>query len=271
MLKEKVTLTEAYETLLVPLYCRARQGGAILTDQKAEEIIQRLDYDFASLRIPNKTCVTVNLRASRLDFYTREFIHQHPDCVVIQLGCGLDSRLNRINAKGVTWFDLDVPDVIELRGKFYTETDRYSFIASSVTDLKWIDNVPDSTLPTLIIAEGLLMYLEENDVKALVERLSQKFKTADLVFDAFSELTARHVTKHPSLHKTGAKIGWGIDDPKTIERWIPAANLKEEWFFTQSDKIDHVGLGFRLGFKLAGFFSIAKRAHRILYYTLHQE
>src|SRR5690606_36944794 len=138
---------------------------------KAQDILNHVDYDFSSLNIPRQTAITLCLRAKKLDTYTRNFIAQHPECVIIHLGCGLDSRCMRVPHPHAIWYDLDLPPVIDLRRKFYEETSTYHLIASSATDLAWINLISVQDRPTLIIAEGLLMYLSETDAKALFIKL----------------------------------------------------------------------------------------------------
>jgi O-methyltransferase involved in polyketide biosynthesis len=269
--KEKLSLTEEQETLLIPLYSKAvesQRPDPIFVDPKAQEILERVEYDFARLKVPRKTAVMVCMRAKKLDAYTREFIASHPRSLVIHLGCGLDSRCVRVQHEGVEWFDLDMPAVIDLRRKFYDETDTYHLIASSVTDWGWIDRISPQGRSALVIAEGLMMYLKEDEVKTLILKLKAAFPVCELAFDAFSTMTARSVKAHPSLKETGAVTHWGIDDPKAIEQWADGIKLKEEWYFTQSDDINKLGTAYRLMFKLAGLFGAANKAHRILYYSL---
>lgn len=269
--KEKIKLTEEKETLLVPLYCKAlesKKQKPIIIDEKAKEILDRIDYDFAQLKTPKKTAVTLCMRAKRIDSYTKEFLAKNPNSVVCHLGCGLDSRYERLNNGKVEWYDLDFPDVIDLRKKFYEETNRYHMIPSSVTELRWIDTITTQGRPVFIVAEGLFMYLKEEDVKALIVKFKESFPGCSLVFDAYSVLTAKSVGRHPSLKKTGAVIHWGIDDPKDIEKWTEGISLKEEWYFTQSEDIKKLGFVYEILFKVAGLFLAAKRAHRILYYNL---
>lgn len=269
--KEKVRLVEAQETLLIPLYSKAVMGkrpNSIFTDLKAEEVLGCVEYDFSRLKIPEKTVVMMCMRAKKLDSYAREFLSRNPGCVVLHLGCGLDSRCLRVDDGKVEWYDLDMPDVIDLRRKFYEESGRYHMISSSVTDLKWIESVKAQGRPVLVIAEGLLMYLKEEEVKALILRLKEAFPGCEMAFDAFSTQTARRIGAHPSIKTTGAAIYWGIDDAREIEKWADGIRLKEEWFLTGSEDIDKLGLMYRISFKVAGLFSMARKAQRLLYYCL---
>jgi O-methyltransferase involved in polyketide biosynthesis len=256
------------ETLLIPLYCKAKKNNPILADKKAQEILQQVDYKFSALDVPAKTCAMILLRANKLDEYARAFLAEHPDSLVLHLGCGLDARYDRLQPKQAMWIDLDLPDVIELRRQFFDETDRVRMIGSSVTDLGWLDEVGENGRTTLIIAEGLLMYLSGSDVKALTLALHERFPGSHFIFDAFSKMTADSAGHHPSLKKTGATVQWGINDPHTIETWAEGIHFKEEWAFSDAPEVDTLPFGLRLGFKAGGMFQFAKQAHRILYYTL---
>jgi O-methyltransferase involved in polyketide biosynthesis len=265
--KEKITLVQEQETLLIPLYAKA-QDNPILEDEKARRILEGIQYDFSRLKVPQKTVVTLLMRAKQLDAHADRFIARHPDALVLHLGCGLDSRCLRVHRPAGLWIDLDMAEVIALRRKFYPETDAYRMIASSVTDLTWLDQVPADGRPTLVIAEGLVMYLHEAEVRDLLLALQRKFPGCEVTFDAFSKLTADRVKAHPSLQKTGAAIHWGIDDPHEIERWGENIQLKEEWFFSQSPDIGQLGWFYRMMFRLTASMMVAQRAQRLLTYVL---
>ncbi len=266
--KAKITLSPEQETLLIPLYAKAQTGNPLFFDSSARDILERVDYDFTRLRVPYKTVVLVCQRAKKLDAVARAFLAEHANGVVLHLGCGLDSRFWRVDNGQAEWYDLDMPPVIDLRRKFYAGQERYHLIASSVSDLDWINAVAAVDRPVLIVAEGLLMYLSESDVKRLVLRLREVFPGCRLIADVFSRMTARSATQHPSLKRTGASIGWGIDDPRELESWGQGIRLLEEWYFTQDPDLNRLNLGYRLAYKLAGALGMVRRAHRIVYYQL---
>ncbi|MCF7805091.1 MAG: class I SAM-dependent methyltransferase [Candidatus Marinimicrobia bacterium] len=269
--KEHVRLSEERETLLVPLYSRAvesEKAKPIILDEKAREILTRVEYDFDALNIPASSAVMLCLRGKKLDDWTRAFLKKHPEALVLQLGCGLDSRYARLNNPEVEWYDLDLPDVIELRREFFAESERYHMIPSSVTDWNWIDGISFTGKQVFVIAEGLFMYLAEEDVQELILKLRDAAGSYDLAFDAYSKLTAKRVNKHPSIKKTGASVKWGINDARLMEEWAKGIRLRNEWYFTDADEIGKLGFGTRLAFRIAGFFSTAKKAHRLLYFTI---
>lgn len=266
--RARVALTPEQETLLITLYAKAQPGNPIFFDPMAHDILNRIDYDFTRLHIPYKTIVLICQRAKKLDTVTRDFLAKHPGGIVLQLGCGLDSRFWRVDDGRVTWYDLDMPPVVELRRKLFAVSERYHLIAASVTDPEWMDMVTSGGQPVLVVAEGLLMYLSEVDARRLVLRLHETFPGCQLIADVFSRLTARSATKHPSLKRTGATIGWGMDDPRELEAWAPGLRLLEEWYFTDDPDLVHLTLGYRVAYRLAGAFKMVEQAHRIVYYQL---
>ena len=266
--RAKVTLTPEQETLLITLYARAQPGNPLFFDPMAQDILNRVDYDFARLRVPYKTVVLVCQRAKKLDAVTRDFLAEYPGGVVLHLACGLDSRFWRVDDGRVTWYDLDMPPVVALRRQFFPGSERYHLITASVTDLEWVDTVTSGGRPVLVVAEGLLMYLDEADVRRLVLRLHETFPGCRLIADVFSRLAARSAANHPSLKSTGATLGWGMDDPGELEAWAPGLRLLEEWYFSDDPDLARLNFGYRLAYKLAGAFKMVQRAHRIVYYQL---
>jgi O-methyltransferase involved in polyketide biosynthesis len=264
----KVTLTPEQETLLIPLWIKGQPDNPLFFDPKAEEILKHVDYDFRRLRVPYKTVILVSQRAKKLDAVTRQFLRENPEGILLHLGCGLDSRFWRVDNGQADWYDLDMPPVIALRQRFYPAAERYHLIASSVTELEWMQQAPAQGRPVLVVAEGLLMYLDEAGVKSLLLQLQKTYPRCRLAGDVFSRATARTAARHPSLKHTGAKLGWGIDDPHEIETWSPGIRLLEEWFFTQDPDLSKLSAGYRLGYRLAGMFNAARRAQRILVYQL---
>lgn len=216
-------------TNLVTLYLRAyesRSRRPILGDHTAAEAVDRIDYDFKRIRrtsFPASNQYLVALRAKQLDDWCADFLARHPDAVVLHLGCGLDGRGFRLAPPpSVLWFDLDQPAVIELRRRLYDDTDSYRMIGSSVTDALWLDHIPTGR-PTLVVAEGLLMYLQESEVRQLLERLTDRFDSGELLFDTLSALA-------PRLSKVLTKgiITWGIRDARDIETWNPRLRFLEQ-------------------------------------------
>nr|BBX76967.1 O-methyltransferase-like protein [Mycobacterium florentinum] len=216
-------------TNLVTLYLRAHESRTrhpILGDHAAAEAVDRIDYDFKRIHrnsLPASNQYLVALRAKQLDVWSADFLAHHPDAVVLHLGCGLDGRVFRLDVPpAVLWFDLDQPSVIELRRRLYDETERYRMIGSSVTDPQWLHQIPTGH-PTLVVAEGLLMYVDESGVRELFARLLDRFDCGELQFDSLSALA-------PMLSKvfTRGIIKWGIGNARDIETWNRKLRLVEQ-------------------------------------------
>ncbi|MCR8573133.1 class I SAM-dependent methyltransferase [Streptomyces sp. Isolate_219] len=212
--RPKVHLTEEKETLLATLYGRALDSRAkrpILGDTLAADTMQRLDYDFSRMRLSPGNAAAVALRARQLDVWTAGFLARHEEATVVHLGCGLDSRVHRLDpGPGVRWFDVDYPEVIALRRQLYPERAGYTTVPSSVTDPAWVAQIPPDR-PTVIVAEGLLMYLTEEDGTALLRRLMDRVPSGELAFDAFSRFAIRVQWLNRVVVKAGARLHWGTD------------------------------------------------------------
>ena len=215
-------------TNLVTLYLRAyesRSRHPILGDDAAAEAVDRIDYDFKRISrssVPVSNQYLVALRAKQFDDWCADFLVRHPDAVVLHLGCGLDGRAFRLDPPpSVLWLDVDQPGVIELRRRLYSDTEQYRMIGSSVTDPQWLEDVPVGR-PTLVVAEGLLMYLPEREVRGLLDRLTDRFEYGELLFDTISPLG-------PPLSKafTNGIVKWGIGDARDMQAWNPALRFVE--------------------------------------------
>ncbi|OBF49504.1 methyltransferase [Mycobacterium sp. 852002-50816_SCH5313054-b] len=218
-------------TNLCTLYLRAYESGSpapILGDTAAAEAVDRIEYDWPRMRRamrPGSNQYMVTMRARQLDDWSADFLRRHPDAVVLHLGCGMDTRAFRLKPPDtVRWFDVDQPAVIALRRKLYDDRDGYRMIGSSVTDEAWLDEVPTDR-PTLMVAEGLVMYLTEPQVRALLQRITDRCGGGELAFDTVSPMG-------PRLSKLFTKgiTKWGIRDARELEQWNPRLRLLEQSF-----------------------------------------
>jgi O-methyltransferase involved in polyketide biosynthesis len=226
------------ETLLIPLYIRAvesQRPDALLKDEKAVALVTQIDADFSrikELKIGKDDQVALILRNREFDRYVQDFLHRCPESVVVHIGCGLDGRFERVDNGLVEWYDLDLPEVIELRRKFIGgEKTRYHFIACSVFDSAWLSTISiHRNRPFLFLAEGVLMYFEETQVKSLVLSLRERFPGAELVCDAFSPFLVRMNNLRIARTKIGARYAWGLKRGKDLEKWGDGICLLDEWF-----------------------------------------
>jgi O-methyltransferase involved in polyketide biosynthesis len=232
-----LNLSGVAETLLITLYVRAMESqrpDALIKDEIAVALVTQLGYDFSrikQIRMDEDDKVGLILRNLEFDRYARDFLARHPQAVVVHIGCGLDSRFERVDNGTVEWYDLDLPDVIELRRKLIGgERARYHLLACSVFDSAWLKAVslqhPD---PFLFLAEGVFMYFEGAQVKSLVLTLLEHFPGAELVFDAYSPFLVRANNLRLAFSKFGARYYWGLKRGKDLESWDPRIRMLDEW------------------------------------------
>lgn len=233
-------LSGVAETLLIPLYIRAIESqrvDALLKDEKAMLLVEQQDSDFSrikQIKIDKDDQTTLVLRNREFDRYAQNFMDRYPEAVVVHIGCGLDSRFLRVDNGRVEWYDLDLPEVIELRRKFIgNEGGRYHFLPYSAFDSAWLDIVGiHRQHPFLFLAEGVFMYFEERQIKSLILRLCDRFPGAELVSDAFSPFLVRmnNFRFKISRAKLSARYNWGLKRSKDLERWGGGISLLDEWF-----------------------------------------
>ncbi|MFE3450177.1 class I SAM-dependent methyltransferase [Nonomuraea sp. NPDC059194] len=221
--RERVTLTGAQETLLATLYGRAldaRSRRPVLGDDQAVDAVRRIDYDFRRTGMTATTAAGVALRARQLDEWLRQFLAAHSSATVLHLACGLDTRAHRVARPAtVRWVDVDFPEVIALRERLLPTPDGdYTQLAASVTEEGWLERVP-ADRPTVAVFEGLTMYLRPEDGRRLIERITGRFPSGELLFDVYGTAGIRMQKLVPTLRRTGARLYWGVDDPRMIEGW----------------------------------------------------
>lgn len=208
-------MTNESLTLFIPLYGKAlmsREG--FLSDPAAEEIVATVDYDFSKVDQSRKLAIYMAMRAALFDGYARDFAAQYPDGLIFQLGVGLDSRVKRVPC-GNLWYDLDFPDVIDLRRTYFTEDGRYHLLAAPALPADWLAALPQAE-HALVLAEGLSMYLSAQDMRDLMAALQAHFPHVTFVFDAYSKRAARLSALKNPVNAVKAKIDFAMDDASEL-------------------------------------------------------
>lgn len=211
-------MTNESKTLYIPLYGKAIMSKEnFIIDEMAERIYEVEKETFENVDTSRKLAIYMAMRAMQYDKLAEKFIGENLDGIVIHLGCGLDSRIKRVGKSAMMWYDLDFPDVIEIRKKYYTENQNYTMISSSVTDLSWLGKITCGDKNALVIAEGLSMYLSENHIKNLMTAFGKKFKKTTFYFDAYSPFAAKMSKYKNPINAVDAKIDFAMSDPSLLE------------------------------------------------------
>ncbi|KNY04190.1 methyltransferase [Achromobacter piechaudii] len=228
---EKVRLTGEKATLLITLYAKAAESrlpGSVLQDGYAADAVARLDHDFSALRMSRDAMIGLSMRAHTLDGWVRQFLATHPDATVLHLGCGLDSRVYRVDpSPQVAWFDVDYPEVIALRRALYPSRACCELIGTALSELDWLTRIP-ADRPTLVVAEGLLLYLHEDEVLQLLRVITTQFPSGEVLFDAYSRMGLALASRNRMFRATGAAMRWSLADPQHLEAQVPGLRLRTE-------------------------------------------
>ena len=181
-----IKLDNVSETMLITLYMRATDAKSekpILNDKKSKEIISQINYDFSKFKHAWASYYGVLSRAKMMDNEVKKFMKKYPDCVIVSIGCGLDTRFLRIDNGKIRWYNLDLPEVIEKRKLFFEPNERVTDIAKSAFDSTWTKDIKLEGKKLLIISEGVLMYFEEQKIKQFLEILTDNFDSFEAQFD----------------------------------------------------------------------------------------
>lgn len=231
MEKIETNLSDIPATLLVPLWARAaelEQENPIVRDEKSREMLQALDFDFGRFAKGWMSQVGVAIRTMILDRETQRFLTDNPGATVVNLGCGLDARVLRMQGYG-RWYDLDVAETIALRERFFTQSERYRMVACSAFDFRWADFVEEEG-PVLIIAEGLLMYFSGEQVRALFGMLAGRFPGAVALIELLAPFAVGRNRYHDTV-KRGADFRWSLVDSRDLERMDGRIRFDREWSY----------------------------------------
>ena len=215
-------LTRVARTCLFPLYARALETvrtDGIIHDEKSLELTQQMALDLTDIewqyfQLELAVCTQI------IDEVVLNFLSQHPNGVIANLGAGLDTRFYRLDNGKITWYEIDLPEVIELRRKFFDEQDRYHFVPASVVETEWMDKV-DKSWPTLFVVQGLANMLEEHEVRSLFKALASRFAQAEIVIETLGLLYVR------MCRMTGLK--WGMSADSWPDKWDPRIEVLDSW------------------------------------------
>jgi O-methyltransferase involved in polyketide biosynthesis len=218
-----VKLGSLQKTLVVPLWHRAQASKAypeLLNDVTAIELVNHLDYDFS---IFEQRSIEDSLRSAarvrQFDDRVRAYISAHPKASIANLGAGLDTAFYRVDNGSIEWYDLDLPQVIDLRKQLLPETDRVTHVAKSLFDISWSTDIDHTDNGILVLAKGVLWFFEEAEIKRFFLALADALPGAELIFEACSKLGASIV--NDSLRTVGmdVEVKWELEDAHAVSEW----------------------------------------------------
>ena len=231
-MKEKIKLSGVPETMLQTIYARAKEsrGRGAIHDAKAEEIIEKLDYDFFLADKDTAMRSGVIARTIVLDRMTKEWLASHPGAVVVNIACGLDTRCYRMSGYA-HWYNLDLPETMAVREKLLPESGTISQITMSAME-DWGSEIKEQNVPVLIVIEGLTMYLSERNIQRIFTVISSRFSNATVFVETMNPMIVKRF-KERSIEGSHAKFTWGIKNGKALAELLPGFRFVEEHSLTE--------------------------------------
>lgn len=204
------------KTLYIPLYGKSyvSKKGIILKDSKAIEIWEKEGFKLKRKSKSKYLAYYMAVRAAVFDEFVKDKVDE--DTIVLHIGCGMDSRVLRVNSCSNYWYDIDFPTVIEERKKYYLESKYYKMIGTNINDLNWINNIAKCN-KAIVILEGVSMYLIPNELINLIIYLDNHFDNLDILMDCYSDFAAKMSKYKNPINDVGVNKVYGLDDPYSIE------------------------------------------------------
>lgn len=231
-MSEKITLSGVPESMLQTVYARAKETKtrAVICDKKAVELVEKLDYDFSLADKDVAMHSGVVARTIVLDKLVGSFLEKNPGAVVVNIACGLDTRCYRMSGFA-HWYNLDLPETIDVRKRLLPESGNITQIAMSATE-DWSDEIKEKNLPALVIIEGLTMYLTEEEVKQIFAVIYACFENVTVFAEIMNPMVVKRF-KEKSIEGSKAKFTWGIKDGNELVALLPGFCFKAEHSLTE--------------------------------------
>lgn len=218
-----VQLPTVQETQLIPLLARAVEASKakpVLRDEKAIGILRQLNYDFAKWQKSGSLFVNV-LRTCMFDEEVSAFLRLHPHGTIVELGCGLNTRFERLDNGTAHWLELDLPESLRLRRHFFQEHPRRRMLEANLLDPSWHALVASYPGPICFVAEAVLIYVEASALQPALERLAERFVGAWLVTDTTTGKVVDAQAEHDLMRRLpqASWYCWRCEDPALLQPW----------------------------------------------------
>ena len=247
MEKLKIEPGSVQETLIIPLYGRklcAEVFPNLYTDESATEICSQLDYDFSELDKQSKStfwrfgALEAAMRQLDIQWEIRDYLVAHPRAAVVNMGCGLDQTGRACDNGECLIYNVDMPDIIGVRGQLSPAGERERNIACDLNDFAWMDEI-DASDGAVFFAAGVFHYFTEAQVRAIACELARRFPGGRLVFDTIGKLGRR------LMRETFKGFGMEnydecliVEDASALLDWVPGATVSSKGYMLGYHSMD---------------------------------
>ena len=253
------------KTLYIPLYGKAyvSKKGVILQDKKAEEIWAQEAFSLKGKSKSKWLAYYMGIRSAVFDNWLKDKLSEMEDGVVLHIGCGMDSRVLRVGTMNHKWYDIDFPEVIRERKRYYTETDDYKMLAGDARKCDWLSDI-SAGKRAIVIMEGVSMYMTNTEVKALLTTLHNYFRETTILMDCYTVLAAKMSKYKNPINDVGVTKVYGIDDPTLLES--DGVSFVKEHNMTPQEFIEELSGIEKSIFKKLYAGKFAKKLYRLFEY-----
>ncbi len=253
------------KTLYIPLYAKAyvSRKGLFLSDKTAEAICRKEKLSLSGKAASRWLAYYLGIRAAVFDNLVKQKAEKAPDTVVIHIGCGLDSRAQRVGFLTAKWYDLDFPEVINERKKYFGESDRYKLIGADALNTDWLKSIPEKE-SAVIVMEGVSMYLRPEELKALFSALCTHFDSLSVLIDCYTPLAVKMSRYKNPVNDVGVSEVFGIDTPEDL--LSDGLLFVTEHDMTPDTFINELPAGERLIFRKLYAGGLSKKLYRLYEY-----
>ena len=206
------------KTLYIPLYGKAHisKKSLFLKDEKAEEIWEAEQFPLKGKSKSKWLAYYMGIRSAVFDDWLKQQIEITEDAVILHLGCGMDSRILRIGEDHPMWYDIDFPEVIEERKRYYTETENYRMLSRDIRKDEWLSDIPKTT-KAIVLMEGVSMYLSFSELKNMLSLLCDHFGDVSVLMDCYTVFAAKMSKYKNPINDVGVTEVFGIDNPCSLQ------------------------------------------------------
>ena len=251
------------KTLYIPLYGKSyvSRKGIILSDKKAEEIWEKEGFPLKGKSKSKYLAYYMGMRSKVFDNWVKTQMENSGDAIVLHIGCGMDSRVLRVGTGNCMWYDIDFPDVITERKRYYGESKSYKMISGDARKTEWFSELPRDK-KAIVVLEGISMYLQPKELKALFRDLRNFFSDIVILMDCYTTFAAKASKYKNPINDVGVTVVYGLDDPKILEDDTKIYFLKEHEM-TPEYLINELGGVEKTIFKKVYGGKISKKMYRL--------
>jgi len=252
------------KTLYIPLYGKAlvSKKGIVLNDPRAEAIWESEGFALKGKAASKWLAYYMAMRARVFDLWVEEKLRELPNAVVLHLGCGMDSRICRVAHPENTWYDVDFPEVIDQRQRYFASTDTDRMLGADVRNTAFLEKIPGDT--AIVVMEGISMYLTGEERGKLLSALSSRFARVELLMDCYTEFAAKASKYKNPINDVGVTHVYGLDDPKLLE--VGEIRFAQEHGMTPKEMINELHGMEKTIFKKLYAGSVARKMYRLYEY-----